>query len=262
MSSSWAYLIALNGVLIRDGEVVPGADAFVAELRQHQAPFMVFTNSSVYTPRDVRVLLLRYGVEIPESAVWTSALATAQFLQSQRPGGSAHVVGEAGLTTALHDIGYVLADPSPDYVVLGETRTYSFENITKALRLVKSGSRFIATNPDEKGVTRDGSLPATGAVAALIERATGHAPYYIGKPNPLMMRFALRKLGAHSAATVVIGDRMDIDVRSGLESGMPTILVLSGLSTEKSAQGYPYRPTRAVGSVAELVGHVDDPFGG
>lgn len=259
--SSWNYLMDMDGVLVHEDRMVPGADTFLAELRERELPFMVFTNNSIYTPRDLRARLLRSGLDIPESSIWTSALATAQFLNNQRPGGTAHVVGESGLTTALHGIGYVLTDREPDYVVLGETRTYSFEAITKAIRLVEGGARFIATNPDEKGPSPEGTLPATGAVAALIERVTGRGPYYIGKPNPLMMRSALRALGAHSANTLMLGDRMDTDVRSGLEAGLQTILVLSGISREHTAELFPYRPTKVIGSVADLVDHVDDPFG-
>jgi NagD protein len=250
----------MDGVLVHEEHMVPRADAFLEDLKKAEIPFMVFTNNSIYTPRDLRARLLRTGLDVPESAIWTSALATAQFLDQQRPGGSAHVVGESGLTTALHNIGYVLTDSEPDYMVLGETRTYSFEAITKAIRLVENGSRFIATNPDEKGPSREGTLPATGAVAALIERVTGRAPYYVGKPNPLMMRSALRALGSHSANTLMIGDRMDTDVRSGLEAGLQTILVLSGISGGSTAELFPYRPTKVVNSVADLVGHVNDPF--
>ncbi|GAB3282941.1 HAD-IIA family hydrolase [Parasphingorhabdus pacifica] len=260
-ASPWTYLMDMDGVLVHEEHMVPGADAFLAELGDRGIPFMVFTNNSIYTPRDLRARLSRTGLDIPESAIWTSALATAQFLEKQRPGGSAFVVGESGLTTALHAIGYVLTDRDPDYVILGETRTYSFEAITKAIRLVEGGARFIATNPDEKGPSREGTLPATGAVAALIERVTGRAPYYVGKPNPLMMRSALRTLGAHSANTLMIGDRMDTDVRSGLEAGLQTILVLSGISNESTAELFPYRPTKVIGSVADLVGRVEDPFG-
>ncbi|WP_285760581.1 HAD-IIA family hydrolase [Nocardiopsis ansamitocini] len=252
----------MDGVLVREEHLIPGADTLIGELRDNQIPFMVLTNNSIYTPRDLRARLLRTGLDIPEESIWTSALATAGFLEQQRPGGSAYVVGESGLTTALHDIGYVLTDRDPDYVVLGETRTYSFEAITRAIRLVENGARFIATNPDEKGPSREGSLPATGAVAALIERATGHAPYYVGKPNPLMMRSALRVLGAHSEQTLMIGDRMDTDVRAGLESGLRTILVLSGISDEATADRFPYRPTTIVDSIADLVGHTTDPFDG
>ncbi|RAS64172.1 NagD protein [Lentzea atacamensis] len=257
----WHYLMDMDGVLVHEEHLIPGADEFVAELRASDTPFLVLTNNSIYTPRDLRARLQRTGLDIPESSIWTSALATARFLDSQRPNGSAFVIGEAGLTTALHEIGYVLTDRDPDYVVLGETRTYSFTAITKAIRLVEEGAKFIATNPDATGPSREGSLPATGAVAALIERATGREPYYVGKPNPLMMRSALRALGSHSENALMIGDRMDTDVRSGLEAGLSTILVLSGIFTSEHAEMYPYRPTRVLKSIAELVGHSQDPFG-
>ncbi|MDL9946649.1 HAD-IIA family hydrolase [Gordonia sp. ABSL11-1] len=257
---AWNYLMDMDGVLVSEEHLIPGADAFLAELRDNEIPFIVLTNNSIRTPRDLRARLLRTGLDIPEAAIWTSALATARFLDSQRPGGSAYVVGESGLTTALHDIGYVITDSEPDYVVLGETRTYSFEAITTAIRLVERGARFIATNPDATGPSASGSLPATGAVAALITRATGREPYYVGKPNPLMMRSAIRQIGAHSETTLMIGDRMDTDVISGMEAGLQTILVLSGISTPTSVELYPYRPTRVIGSVADLVGHTADPF--
>lgn len=256
----WNYLMDMDGVLVHEEHLIPGADKFIAELRDHDIPFLVLTNNSIYTARDLRARLLKTGLDIPESAIWTSALACAQFLDTQRPAGSAYVIGEAGLTTALHNIGYVLTDREPDYVVLGETRTYSFESITRAIRLVAAGARFIATNPDATGPSREGVTPATGAVAALIERATNHKPYYVGKPNPLMMRSALRALGAHSEQTLMIGDRMDTDVRSGLEAGLRTILVLTGISDVHTAELFPYRPSRVVGSVADLVGQVGDPF--
>ncbi|MCG8924268.1 HAD-IIA family hydrolase [Lentzea sp. CC55] len=257
----WHYLMDMDGVLVHEEHLIPGADEFVAELRASETPFLVLTNNSIYTPRDLRARLQRTGLDIPEQSIWTSALATARFLDSQRPNGSAFVIGEAGLTTALHEIGYVLTDRDPDYVVLGETRTYSFTAITKAIRLVEEGAKFIATNPDATGPSREGSLPATGAVAALIERATGREPYYVGKPNPLMMRSALRALGSHSEQALMIGDRMDTDVRSGLEAGLSTILVLSGVFSAETAEMYPYRPTRVLKSIAELVGHSADPFG-
>jgi NagD protein len=250
----------MDGVLVHEEHLIPGADAVIAELTQADTPFLVLTNNSIYTPRDLRARLLRTGLDVPEKAIWTSALATARFLDSQRPGGSAFVIGEAGLTTALHEIGYVLTDRDPDYVVLGETRTYSFTAITRAIRLVEEGARFIATNPDATGPSREGSLPATGSVAALIERATGRAPYYVGKPNPLMMRSGLRSLGAHSENTLMIGDRMDTDVRSGLEAGLRTILVLTGISGRETAELFPYRPTRVIDSIADLVGHTGNPF--
>ena len=210
-----SYLTDMDGVLVHEDHLIPGADEFLAELRANEIPFLVLTNNSIRTPRDLRARLRHTGLDIPEESIWTSALATATFLADQRPNGSAYVVGESGLTTALHEIGYVLTDSDPDYVVLGETRTYSFEAITTAIRLVERGARFIATNPDATGPSREGSLPATGSVAALITRATGKEPYYVGKPNPLMMRSALRPIGAHSQSTLMIGDRMDTDVDRG-----------------------------------------------
>jgi NagD protein len=257
---AWTYLMDMDGVLVHEEHLIPGADKLIDELRTKGLQFLVLTNNSIYTPRDLRARLQRTGLDVPETSIWTSALATAMFLDSQRPEGSAFVIGEAGLTTALHEIGYVLTDRDPDYVVLGETRTYSFTAITTAIRLVEQGARFIATNPDATGPSREGSLPATGSVAALIERATGHAPYFVGKPNPLMMRSALRSMGAHSEATLMIGDRMDTDVRSGLEAGLQTILVLSGISSRDTAERFPYRPSRVIDSVADLVGHADNPF--
>ena len=255
------YLMDMDGVLISEEKLIPGADTFVAELRDNGIPFTVLTNNSIRTTRDLRARLLATGLDIAEDNIWTSALATAQFLATQRPNGTAYVVGESGLTTALHDAGYVLTEKDPDYVVLGETRTYSFEAITTAIRLVERGARFIATNPDATGPSSAGPLPATGAVAALITRATGKEPYYVGKPNPLMMRSALRKMGAHSETTLMIGDRMDTDVVSGLEAGLRTILVLTGISSRASVEAYPYRPTRVIDSVADLVGHTTAPFG-
>lgn len=256
----WNYLMDMDGVLVHEDHLIPGADAFLTELRDTGTPFMVLTNNSIRTPRDLRARLLRSGLDVPEESIWTSALATATFLANQRPGGSAYVVGESGLTTALHDIGYVLTDSDPDYVVLGETRTYSFEAITTAIRLVERGARFIATNPDPTGPSREGSLPATGAVAALITRATGREPYFVGKPNALMMRSALRAIGAHSAHTLMIGDRMDTDIVCGLEAGLQTLLVLTGISTRESVERFPYRPTRVINSVADLVGSTANPF--
>jgi NagD protein len=247
----------MDGVLVHEETAIPGADRFLARLRELERPFMLLTNNSIYTPRDLAARLRLSGLDVPESAIWTSALATAVFLDRQRPGGSAFVVGEAGVTTALHDIGYTLTERSPDYVVLGETRTYSFERITRAIRLVVGGARFIATNPDASGPSPDGPLPATGSVAALISRATGVEPYFVGKPNPLMMRSALNALDAHSETTAMIGDRMDTDIVAGLEAGMEAVLVLTGVTTHESADRFAYRASRIVGSVAELVGELE-----
>ena len=201
-----SWLMDMDGVLVHEQTAIPGADRFLARLRERELPFLVLTNNSIYTRRDLAARLSHIGLNVPEEAIWTSALATARFLENQRPGGSAFVIGEAGLTTALHDIGYTMSEREPDYVVLGETRTYSFERITQAIRLIAGGARFIATNPDPTGPTPDGPLPATGSVAALISRATGVAPYFVGKPNPLMMRSALNAIEAHSETTAMVGD--------------------------------------------------------
>jgi NagD protein len=251
-----SWLMDMDGVLVREDHAVPGADRFLARLAELTIPFLVLTNNSIYTRRDLSARLAQSGLEVPEQAIWTSALATADFLDSQRPGGTAFAIGEAGLTTALHDAGYTLTERSPDYVVLGETRTYSFERIAQAIRLVSSGARFIATNPDPTGPTPDGPLPATGSVAALISRATGVDPYFVGKPNPLMMRSALNAIDAHSETTAMVGDRMDTDIVAGLEAGMHTILVLTGSTRREEAERFPYRPSRIVDSVADLVGEL------
>jgi NagD protein len=248
-----SWLMDMDGVLVREEHPIPGAADFLGRLQELGTPFLVLTNNSIYTRRDLAARLRRTGLEVPEESIFTSALATAKFLDDQRPGGSAFVIGEAGLTTALHAYGYTMTDSDPDYVVLGETRTYSFERITRAIRLVAAGARFIATNPDNVGPSPDGLLPATGSVAALISRATGRDPYYVGKPNPLMMRSALNAIDAHSEHTAMIGDRMDTDVVSGLEAGLEAILVLTGVTTRAEAERHPYRPSRIVESVAELV---------
>lgn len=248
-----SWLLDMDGVLAREERVIPGADRFVARLRELDIPFLVLTNNSIYTRRDLSARLRTNGLDVPEEAIWTSALATARFLEEQRPGGSAFVIGESGLTTALHEAGYTLTDRDPDYVVLGETRTYGFERITRAIRLILNGARFIATNPDSTGPSPDGPLPATGSVAALISRASHAAPYFIGKPNPLMMRSALNSLGVHSESTTMIGDRMDTDVVAGLEAGLETILVLSGVTAREDSERFPYRPSRIVASVADLI---------
>ncbi len=246
------WLIDMDGVLVHEETPIPGATDFVEALKASGLSFLVLTNNSIFTPRDLRARLLGSGIDVPEQSIWTSALATAQFLDDQRPGGTAYVVGEAGMTTALHEIGYVMTDRNPDYVVLGETRTYSFEAITKAIRLIEGGARFLATNPDPSGPSPHGTLPATGSVAALITTATGREPYYIGKPNPLMMRSALRQLDAHSETTVMVGDRMDTDIVSGLEAGLRTILVLTGSTTPAQVERFPYRPTLVIESIAEV----------
>jgi NagD protein len=190
---------------------------------------------------------------VPEESIWTSALATADFCASQMPGGSAFVIGEAGMTTALHEAGFIMTETEPDYVVVGETRNYSFEAITKAIRLILDGSRFIVTNPDATGPSIEGPLPATGAIAALITKATGKNPYIVGKPNPMMFRSAMNRIGAHSENTAMIGDRMDTDIVAGIEAGLHTILVLTGISDQAEIERYPFRPDEVIDSVADLL---------
>lgn len=242
----------MDGVLVRGSTAIPGAQQFIERLIEKEAKFAVLTNNPMYTPRDLQHRLKNAGLEVPVESIFTSAMATAQFLQTQMPYGSAYVIGESGLTVALHDVGYIVTDRDPDYVVLGETTNYSFERISKAVRLVAAGARFIATNPDPSGPTEKGLEPACGAMAALIETATGIKPYFVGKPNPLMMRSALRFMGAHSEETVMVGDRMDTDIVAGMESGMQTVLVLTGVTKREEVSQFPYRPTQILESVADI----------
>jgi len=251
-----SWLTDMDGVLVHEGRAIPGAPEFVRALRDAERPFLVLTNNSIFTPRDLRARLSTSGIDVPEQAIWTSALATAQFLSDQIPSGSAYVIGEAGLTTALYEAGYTLTESDPDYVVLGETRTYSFTAITKAIRLVRDGARFIATNPDTTGPSAEGPLPATGAVAAMIQAATGRSPYYVGKPNPMMFRSALNRIDAHSEKTAMIGDRMDTDVVAGIEAGLETFLVMTGSTSAAEVDTYPFRPSHVVDSIADLIDRV------
>jgi NagD protein len=242
----------MDGVLVRGRTVVPGAQEFIARLRECAIPFLVLTNNPIYTPGDLSHRLKITGLHIPPENIFTSAMATAMFLQSQRSGGTAFVIGESGLTSAMHDAGFIITDHQPDYVVLGETTNYNFQTITKAIRLVAAGAKFIATNPDASGPAEQGIVPACGAMAALIETASGRSPFFIGKPNPLMMRTALNYLGAHSEDSVMVGDRMDTDIVAGVQSGMDTILVLTGITRREDVQSYPFQPTRIMESVADI----------
>jgi NagD protein len=252
-SHAECWLTDMDGVLVREEHALPGAADFLAKLVDLDRRFLVLTNNSIFTPRDLSARLHRMGLEVPEEAIWTSALATATFLADQLPHGSAYVIGEAGITTALHEVGYTLTDREPDFVVLGETRTYSFEAITRAIRLIESGARFIATNPDVTGPSEAGPLPATGSVAALITKATGRDPYFVGKPNPMMLRSALNKIEAHSENTVLVGDRMDTDVVAGIEAGLETILVLTGSTRRADVERFPWRPSRVLDSIADAI---------
>ena len=247
------WLTDMDGVLVHENRPLPGAADLLQQWRDQGKPYLVLTNNSIFTPRDLSARLRASGLDVPEEFIWTSALATAAFLKDQMPGGSAFVIGEAGITTALHEAGFIMTETAPEYVVVGETRNYSFEAITKAIRLINNGARFIATNPDATGPSADGPMPATGAIAALITKATGKEPYIVGKPNPMMFRSALNKIGAHSENTGMIGDRMDTDVVAGIEAGLHTILVLTGISDEAEINKYPFRPSEILGGVVDLL---------
>lgn len=247
------YFIDMDGVLMRGAVPIPGAADFLGRILERGAQFLLLTNNSLFTPRDLRLRLARSGLKVPTESIYTSAMATARFLDSQHPEGTAYVIGESGLTTALHEVGYTLTDTDPRYVVVGETMSYSFQSIARATRLVAAGARFIATNPDVAGPSEAGLIPATGAVSALISSASGVRPYFVGKPNPLMMRTALNAIDAHSEDSVMIGDNMETDVIMGIESGLETILVLSGVTRREDVERYSYRPSRIVGSVAEII---------
>ena len=247
------WLTDMDGVLVHESTALPGAQDLIRQWSNAGTPFLVLTNNSIFTPRDLAARLRSSGLDVPEEAIWTSALATADFCASQISGGSAFVIGESGMTNALHEVGFILTENDPDYVVVGETRNYSFEAITKAIRLINEGSRFIATNPDATGPSADGVLPATGAISALITKATGKEPYVVGKPNPMMFRSAMNKIGAHSENTAMIGDRMDTDIVAGIEAGLHTVLVLTGISDHAEIERYPFRPDEVLRGVFELV---------
>jgi NagD protein len=244
------YLTDMDGVLVSGSKMIPGADDFIERLKGRGAEFLILTNNPLYTPKDLAHRLRTIGLDVPAERIFTSAMATARFLQAQKPDGTAFVIGESGLTEAIHEAGYVITELNPDYVVLGETHAYNLGRITEAIRLIAAGARFIATDPS--GPTEEGLVPACGAMAALIETASGKGPFYVGKPNPLMMRTALNYLDVHSEDTVMIGDRMDTDIVAGVESGMETILVLTGVTRRENVARYPYQPTRIVRSVAEI----------
>ncbi len=246
------YLIDMDGVLVRGKTLVPGADSFIGLLNAGGHEFLVLTNNPQYTQKDLSHRLNGIGLQIEPRRIFTSAMATASFLKTQKSNGKVFVIGESGLTGPLEDAGFIITDREPTYVILGETRAYDIHHITTAIRLIARGARFIATNPDPSGPGDGGIEPACGAMAALIEKATGVKAFFIGKPNPLMMRTALNYLGVHSENTVMIGDRMDTDIVAGVESGMETILVLSGVTGLEEMDRFPYQPSRIATSVAEI----------
>ena len=251
-----AWLIDMDGVLVHEGIALDGAKEFLNRLEERDIPHLILTNNSIFTPRDLSARLATSGLQVPPERIWTSALATAKFLANQTDNRRAFVVGEAGLTTALYEEGFVMTSVDPEFVVLGETRTYSFEMITTAIRLIQRGVRFIATNPDPTGPSADGDLPATGAVAAMIEKATGRSAFFVGKPNPIMLRNGLNKIGAHSKETSIVGDRMDTDIQAGVETGLCTHLVLTGSTKREDIIKFPYRPNHVHASIKDVIDYI------
>lgn len=250
------FISDMDGVLYHGNKLLPGTREFVKWLTDHQKNFLFLTNSSERTPRELAEKLRRLGVEVDASHFYTSALATADFLSRQKPGCSAFVIGEAGLYNALYEKGITMNDSSPDYVVVGETRTYSFDRIEKAVQLVFKGARLIGANPDMTGPTEHGIVPATGSLIAPIELTTGTKAYFVGKPNPLMMRRAVKHLNAMSRDTVIIGDRMDTDIIAGVEAEVDTILVLSGVTALDDLRKFAYCPRYVMRGLDELVEHL------
>jgi len=247
------FICDMDGVIYHGNKILDGVKEFVNYLIANDKHFVFLTNSAERTPHELSMKLARMGLDVSADHFYTSAMATAEFLSQQNPGCTAYVIGEAALTKAMYDKKIYMNDVNPDYVVLGETRTYSFEKIEKAIALVSAGAKLIGANPDTVGVTETGIMPATGALVAPIEIATGKKAYFVGKPNPLMLRHGLNKLGCHSADVALVGDRMDTDIIAGIESNMDTVLVLSGVTAKEDIDLFPYRPTYVLSGVGDLV---------
>jgi NagD protein len=247
------FIIDMDGVIYHGNKLLPGVDEFLAWLENAGKKYLFLTNASERTPKELHEKLKRLGITVGEDHFYTSALATAGFLASQKPNGSAYIIGDAGLIHALYSVGYTINNVNPDYVVVGDTHGYNFEKIELAVNLVLRGARLIGTNPDVSGPVENGITPSTKALIAPIEIATGKKAYFVGKPNPLMMRIALRKLGVKREEAIVIGDRMDTDIRCGLESEIDTLLVLSGITGRDDIDKFPYRPQYVLNGVIDLV---------
>ena len=247
------FIIDMDGVLYHGNRLLPGVQEFVAWLSANNKRFVFLTNSSERTPKELQEKLERLGVMVDKDAFYTSALATAMFLSAQKPRGSAYIIGDAGLINALYNVGYTMNNVDPDYVVIGETRGYSYEVVEKAINLVMGGARLIGANPDITGPGEHGIVPATKALVAPIEMATGRKAYFVGKPNPLMMRNALKKIKCNREESVIIGDRMDTDIVAGIESEIDTCLVLSGITSRDMIDHFPYRPKYILNGVIDFV---------
>lgn len=246
------FLIDMDGVIYRSHQLIPGAAEFIANLRRSKIPFMFLTNNSQRTRRDMAMKLSRMGIPVEDRHIFTCAMATARFLASQKPGGTAYVIGEGGLLNALHSNGYAIVDRAPDYVVVGEGRTLSFEMLEQAVQMVLDGAKLIATNLDPNCPTNSGTRPGCGAIVSLIEKATGIQAFSVGKPSPVMMRMARKELGMATSETIMIGDTMETDILGGVQMGYRTILVLSGGSSREDLAKYAYQPDFVIDSVADL----------
>ena len=252
LRSKKGFICDMDGVIYHGNKLLPGVKEFVDWLYREEKNFLFLTNSSERSPKELQIKLARMGLEVDESHFYTSALATAKFISSQAPGCSAYVIGGAGLVTALHDAGITMNDVDPDYVIIGEGNTYNYENILKAVKLVMRGAKLIGTNSDLTGPAEDGIIPACRAMISPIEMATGQKAYFVGKPNPLMMRTGLRILGVHSEDAVMIGERMDTDIVAGIETGLDTVLVLSGVTDHNEIKKFPYRPRLVLNGVGDI----------
>ncbi|HPM87774.1 MAG TPA: HAD-IIA family hydrolase [Bacteroidales bacterium] len=253
IKSKSGFIIDMDGVIYHGNRLLPGVTEFVSWMERSGKRYLFLTNASERTPKELHEKLKRLGIEVGEDHFYTSALATASFLASQKPDGSAYIIGDAGLIHALYSVGYTINNVNPDYVVVGDTHGYTFEKIELAVNLVIKGARLIGTNPDTSGPVETGITPSTKALVAPIEIASGKKAYFVGKPNPLMMRSALRKLEIKREDAIVIGDRMDTDIRCGLESEIDTLLVLSGITSKEDIDKFPYRPKYVLDGVADLV---------
>jgi NagD protein len=253
IKSKAGFIIDMDGVIYHGNKLLPGVNEFINWLEETGKKYLFLTNSSERTPKELQEKLERLGIQVGEDHFYTSGLATATFLSSQKPNGSAYIIGDAGLIHALYSVGYTINNVNPDYVVVGETHGYNFEQIERAVNLVIKGARLIGTNSDVSGPIENGITPSTAALISPIEIATGRKAYFVGKPNPLMMRIALRKLQVKTEEAIVIGDRMDTDIRSGLESEIDTLLVLSGITSRDAIDKFPYRPHFVLNGIIDLV---------
>ncbi len=247
------FICDMDGVIYHGNNILPGAADFIEWLKKEKKEFLFLTNNSNLAPRELHQKLLRMGLDVGEEHFYTSALATAHFLKKQAPECSVFAIGEAGLLNALYDADITMNDVNPDYVVVGEGRTYSLETLTQAVNMVEGGAKLIGTNSDTTANTEDGIYPACGAIIAPIEIATGKKAYFCGKPNPLMMRTGIKLLGCHSSEAVVIGDNMETDIIAGTESGIDTVMVLTGVSTADTPKNYAYQPTEILNGVGDIV---------